>query len=72
VESRARYRFVFGPAELPRAGAEGAREGGEAAAETRPAPQAGGGPEGFAEDEVLFVVPQSSSGLLNCDVQPRR
>ena len=69
--SRGKYRFVFGLPEAPRVSAEAPREA-EAAVETRPVPRAGGGPEGVEEDEVLFVVPQSSSGLLNCEALPRR
>lgn len=70
--SRSRSRFVYKMIEPARVGAEATR-GGEAAIETWPAPAAGGGgPDGLDENEVFFTAPQSSSGLFNCEAQPRR
>ncbi|MCA1615755.1 MAG: hypothetical protein LC800_16975 [Acidobacteria bacterium] len=72
ARGRAEDRFVIKLADLHGAGAEALRAA-EAAAETWPAGGVVEGPEGFAENEVFFTAPQtSSSGLLNCDAQPRR
>ncbi len=73
--SRGRKRFVFKMAELPRVSAESLRAAEaavDAAVEARPVVEASGGPVSVGEAGVFFVAPQTGSGLLNCDAQPRR
>jgi len=69
--SRGKKRFVFRVAELPHVSAE-SLHAAEAAVEARPEVEAGGGPVSLGEGGVFFIAPQSGSGVLNCDAQPRR
>lgn len=73
VRNFGNHRVIVRLPELPGVNPEALRAV-EAAAEVWPASTASSsGPEGLGEDEVIFVAPQSSSsGLLNCDAQPRR
>jgi hypothetical protein len=70
--ARVQKRLVFVLPELPLASAE-ARLADKADAEEWTGLGGTEAPADFVEDEWFFVAPPASgSGLLNCDVQPRR